>query len=346
MPPASNEKLKKLISQSAIKSSLVPVIICGENFKVCMKSAGAAKLISKPSAGGSVLPHLPDGTAEKIAAGDTPHGTLFGTPDGEIFAVVTNGTVEGENYYALIFEQGTALIQNEIPGYIAESYRHLSDAVNELLHTSEKNFSRLERSVAAMCRLTDFFGKKSSDVMPERMAYTDVYRELAAVVDGYSELLSTVGAAINLRRLSNEPQVCACPTEAVHAFFSVLIAAALMISSDGYAEISCDAKDSHAVISMDILADGNEGEIESFEDLAIYAASLRLELAAIIDMAEHYGFGLICRSDGKKLCIGCEIETRKSAAIQLHAPVYDGVSEGLRRMIAELFGIVIENKRF
>ncbi len=347
MPAVSNGKLKKSIARSAIKNSLVPVIVCDENFTVCMKSIGATRLIPKPAQNSSILPHISEDTAKEMEHGNEPICALFTTPGSEVFTVITGGMVEGEKYYALIFEPRILLVPTEVPQYMAESYRNLCDAAKELINLKSGNFSRLERSAAALLRLADFSEKNSAKYLQSKAGFVDICKELETVINQYAELFSTVGMSISLRRLSHEPQICAYPLDVIHIFAAVLVSVAALLSADGDAEFVCgpsEERDSHVKISVTVTSDRNDWEIENIRDLASYAVPLRLELAAIIDMAERYGFKLICTSDNEKLSIGWEVEVRKSAVIKLHAPAKH-TSADLRRMIAELFDIVIAGRK-
>lgn len=343
MPFAPNENLKKLISRSAISNSLIPVIICDENFTVCQRSIGAARLMPKPAQNGSVLPHISESATKKIADGDDPVCVLFRAPDCEIFTVITGGTVEGERYYAFIFEPRILSAPETVPPYIAESYRHLCDTAKELIVSEQTDFSRFERSAAAMLRLTDFREKISPVYLKARAGFVDICRELERVVNEYAELFSTVGMSVNLHRLSKEPQICSYPSEVIHIFASVLISTAALLSADGNTEVTCGISpesDSRARVSVTVESDNKDKRIEKFADLIPYAMPLSLELAAIMDIAEHYGFELNCTSEEGKLNIEWAINARKSTVIKLHAPTTH-TAEHLRRITAELFDIIM-----
>lgn len=343
MPAISNAKLKKLISKSAIKNSLIPLIICDENYVVCQKSIGAARLMPKPAQNSSILPHISEDTVKKMAGGDDPVCALFTIPSSEVFTVITKGVVANEKYYAFIFEPRILSVPESVPPYIAESYRRLCDTAKELIASEETKFSRFERSAAAMLRLADFRERISPRYLSGKSGFVDICKEIERVVNEYAELFSTVGMSIDFHRLSDEPQICAYPAEVIHIFASVLVSTAALLSADGNTEVVCGSSpesDSHTRISLIITSDKNGKQIEKFEDLMFYAAPLSLELAAIIDMAEHYGFKLICSSGDGKLNIAWEVEARRSAVIKLHAPTRH-TAENLRRMVAELFDVIM-----
>ena len=351
MPTASDNELKKLISESAIKRSLIPVIICDGDLKVCIKSTGASNLLPKPSVGSSILPHMPENTAEKIFTGPLPISTFLETPGGKLFTVITEGQAEGIKYYALIPEPEISVLSAEVPQYIADSYSHLSDAVRELISVPLAPASRLEHSVTAMCRLNDFFDKSRLGTLSATSGYTDICAELESVVREYSELLSTVGAAINFRNLSGQSLISAYPAEIIHIFASVLTAAALIVSSDGRPNINCAAipgDGSMARISIDITVSDELTGIKNFHELAVRVVPLCLELAAIEDIAARHNFKLDCSIDGHKLNINCDIGIISHTIIKLHTPIRHAENSRLHRTVAELLSVALaaRNARF
>ncbi len=340
----ADKELKKIISKSAVKESSIPIIICDANFKVCMRTAGAVKLISKPTVGGSLLAHIHEDTAEKISSGAIPCCAFFDSADGKVFTIVTDGEVRGRQYYAFILEPEISAIPAEVPQYIADSYCRLSDAVAEILASPSVTCTRLEHSITATLRLTDFFEKNGLDTLSAKSGFTDVYSELETVIDEYTELFSTIGAAISFSRLYARSPLCIYPAEILHIFASVLIGTALPLSTDGHLDITCEISpddSSMARISVGVMTKGEILNVRSFHDFSTRIVPFTLELAAIEDMAEHYGFGLSCDSLENKLNISFDIPVHSSMSIRLNAPIRRVTEAHLRRTVTELFDVAV-----
>lgn len=344
MPGFANIRLKEIGAKSALNQSVIPVFLCDSNFRICHKSIGAVKQFPRPIINSSILRHLKKGTDEKISAGGAPMCISFSLPGRDSFAIVTEGCVDGEKYYAFVLEPRILFIPSETPGYISESYKYLSDAVYDLVCSPKASYSRLEACCLRIVRLFNFFERHTFQQISPFQASTNIYNELSAVVAEFSAPLAAIDAYVELEGIVGEHPDCAYPRELIHIFSSVMISAAVMLSRNGYVKLSCRLVDGkRALIEAEVpvsTKSPGKGEIRNFSELSDYAPPLKLELAALMDIAEPNGFTLSCRTDGDRLAISCDIPAHASNTVRLSATA--PISEELRRIISDICRLAVE----
>ncbi len=343
MPYTYNKRLRDIISESAVKQSLIPVFVCDENFRICLKSIGAERFFPRPIVNGSVLPQLSEDVIERINSSDAPVCGIFKLPKNDAFAIITTGVVCGEKYYALIFEPRILFVSEPIPQYIAESYKNLSGAVEELLSSPREDFGKLERCCSQIVRLSLFWEQAALPEAQHSFAVVDLNREISVVLEECSSMLSVIGASVTLKSLSRTPAVCCCESRIIHIFSSAFIAAAVMLSSDGQAEVSCesDVKDSAVELAVSVNYNGTK-KLNDFNELCCYIQPLRLEFAALMDMAERYDIALGCRTAADKLIITCKFASHPAANIKFRAPISSTMAAHIRYIIRGICDLVVD----
>lgn len=348
MPRIINKRLREGILNSAIKQSLIPVFICDENFRICLKSIGAERFFPRPIVNSSVLAQLPEDIVEKTEKSEIPLCTVFKLPKGEVYTIITTGVFCGEKYYALVFEPRIMFSSEPIPWYIAESYTNLSNAVYELLTSPKEDFTKLDRCCSQILRLADFWEHAKLPEARHSVSTVNLYGEIRNVIDECSTLLSVIGASVSLEKYSDRAPMCTYPGMVLHIFASVLFSASIILSTDGRARVLLQTpENSDSEIEMTVSVNCNRAQdgITQFEELCNRVKPLRLELAALMDMAKRYGINLSCHTDSGKLTITCRFAAYYSPNVRFHAPLPFTMPTHVRNMISGICEIAVHYRK-
>jgi len=325
MPNIINERLRTIADNSAIKQSLVPIIICDENGFVCSKSISAADFIKLPAVRGSAIKRLKTDSLEMLLTGEkTSIIAEFSGNQKSGKVILTSGTACNERYFAIIFEPSISFCPIPEPWYIMSACDKLSPTVNKLLETPAENTTGLKLDCARIARLCDFCRTeplKPHAVSPGPERINHIIRTIGEESKPYIESIGgnldiNTDSSVNLFRTAQ-------PAKEIYSLVASLLFAALLVTKDNSVIIDCRTDPEslkYAKISFTVsnAADGCR-KINSFRELIALADPISLELAAIADMAAASDISINCMG-GEAFVISCLIPVKAGNTVTVESP--------------------------
>ena len=300
-----NKKLYALMNASALVECVIPVIVCDENFRVCMISHGARGSFRPISCGRDMSKLFTPSNIEKMNTLDG--ATVFKMARGEksINVIVLGGELEGERYLMIIAEPQIMFFSEPAPWYIDEAFDAVRSAATRLLSCEKVGTRHLEWSAAMLARLSEFVDN-NSDTAYSLTHSGDIYSEIDIVMKESTDALKAIGVSVSYDKKLELPFCTRVTPKHVYLVATTLVTALSLISADGNIHVECENSTREAAdygefmeISFCVTPDAELCALTDFGELISSVPHLSLELAAVSDMASRTGLLLECTgSDG------------------------------------------------
>lgn len=346
MASAYNKKLKELADTSAIKQSIVPILICDENFYVCAKSVGIERTDCRIVLKTSVADRFSEDDRTRLSDPDTcAFSTTFGCGRNRIAIIVVKGNISGEPYYAVVFEQSMMLCPTSEPWYIGSAYCAIADSVNKLLSTPNGASSTLKHRCLQLSRLCSIIAARSGKGFAFSPAMTELSELTELLMSSCKEAIPLVGVTTRLTIEPNLVMNTTAPPKLLYMLLASLTISAIALSSSGELEIVCGTDgcpaDTAEVAVNVCTAPELMSKIVCFDDLIEAVTPFRLELAAFKDIAADENIELGCRTECGKLTIFCRVPTVITYTASFHSPAAIGDSI-LRDLLYDMYAFLRE----
>ncbi|MBQ8248302.1 MAG: hypothetical protein IJY93_00260 [Clostridia bacterium] len=317
-----NQTLRNIADASALKQSVIPVFVCDDELLVASKSIGAKKNFSRPAVNGNIANHIPDDAVSRISDGDTlPFCTQFKSTTAQSYAIITQGTVNGENYRALVIEPQIVFLRTHDAWYISCAFSNLEKTVNDLINSKAVPISRLELCCLRISRLCAFSNQR---LLPVE---TDIAQGLLDIMEECTSTLINIGGHAEFHVKPQTIFSTYCSKKHIYILTSAILVAAIPISHEGNIDIylDIDQKNDRVKIRHTItLAEDYREGINSIDDFIKRVPHLSLELAALKDMAEQCRIAFDCYSENGTLTVFYEIYAQRTDIVVFNAPIDEG----------------------
>ncbi len=317
-----NQNLRKIADASTLKQSVIPVFVCDDELLVASKSIGARKNFRRPAVNGNMANHIPDDAADRISSSDKlPFCTQFKTNTSQSYAIITQGTVNGENYRAIVIEPQIVFLRTHDVWYISSAFRTLEKTVNDLINSKTVPISRLELCCLRISRLCAF---SNQHLLPVK---TDIAQGLLDIMEWCTGTLINIGGHAEFHVKPQTVFSTYCSRKHIYILTSAILVAAIPVSHEGNIDIylDIDKKNDRVKIRHTItLAEEYREKINNIDDFIKRVPHLSLELAALKDMAEQCRIKFDCCAEGNTLTIFYEIYAQKTNIIIFNAPIDEG----------------------
>ncbi len=291
MSSSYNQKLYALVGATALAECVIPVIVCDENFRVCMISHGARSVLRPLSLGKDMSKTFSQTEREALTSliGATLAEPILGGRETPVIAV--GGTVGGERYLAIIIEPQAILNKAPFEPYVDKALTNVSDAFSQLICAERSNVKHLEWASAMLVRLTEFNKRRQESVLYSAVSSSDVYTELDVVMGESSAALASIGASVAYDKDMCEPFTTNVQPIHVYLIATTLICTLALVSADGKITTDCSLNTDGTFLDISLAASPDlTGDVpKGFDGLVSYLPHLYLELAAAKDLADSLG---------------------------------------------------------
>ncbi len=321
MSASYNQKLHALVSATALVECVIPVIVCDENFRICMISQGARGAF-RPLALGKDMSRM--FSAKELDVLRTLVGASLAEPTIGAYnnpVIAVGGTLQDERYIAIIIEPQSILKKASLPPYVDKALANVSDALSQLITAEKVGIKHLEWSCAMLGRLTEFSKRRQDSVLYSAVSSSDVFTELDIVMSESAGALSAIGASISYNKDMCEPFTTNVQPFHVYLIATTIICTLALVSTDGKitADCSLNANSPFLDISLTVSPDLTGDVPKSFDGLVSYVPHLYLELAAVKDLASSLGVLLECEGADSKLTLRVRIPADTSGTVKFRA---------------------------
>lgn len=320
MSASYNQKLYALVGATALVECVIPVIVCDENFRVCMVSQGARGALRPLSIGKNISRMFSEEEKNTLASlvGAAIAEATVGSRKTSVIAV--GGTLKDERYLAIIIEPLTIFKKSPEPQYVDKALESVTDALTQLITSKKAGIRHLEWSCAMLARLTEFNRQQQKNGIYSAAPSSDVYTELDIVMGESSAALAAIGASIRYNKDVCEPFTTNVQPLHVYLTATTLICALALISSDGAIRADCSLMtDGFLDISLTTSPDVTGEAPKSFDGLISYLPHLYLELAAVKDLATSLRMFLECEGNSEALTLRVRIPADTSGSVKFRA---------------------------
>ncbi len=321
MSSSYNPKLYALVGATALAECVIPVIVCDENFRVCMISHGARGVLRPLSLGKNMSKIFSQTERDALTSliGATLAELTLGERKTPIIAV--GGTIAGERYLAIIIEPQAILKKAPFEPYVDKALTNVSDAFAQLITAEKSNLKHLEWACAMLVRLTEFNKRRQESMLYSAVPSSDVYTELDIVMGESSAALTSIGASISYNKNMCEPFTTNVQPLHVYLIATTLICTLALVSTDGKITADCSLNTSGTFldISLTTSPDVTGDSPKSFDGLASYLPHLYLELAAVKDLAGSLGVLLECEGTDGTLTLLVRIPADTSGTVKFRS---------------------------
>ncbi len=321
MSASYNQKLYALVGATALVECVIPVIVCDENFRVCMISQSARGAFRPLAIGKDMSRMFSDEELNKLrslvgASLAEPTISRHSTP-----VIAVGGTLQGERYIAIIIEPQKIFKKVPESPYAPEALANVSDALSQLIASQKTGFRHLEWSCGMLSRLTEFTKLQQENVLYSAVSSSDVYTELDIVMQESAGALYAVGAQVRYSKDVCKPFTTNVQPFHVYLTVTTLICALTLISSDGVLSVDCQLCQSGEFldISLAVSPDLTGDAPKCFDELGTYVPHLYLELAATRDLASTLGILLECKGSDGTLTLRVRIPADTSGEVKFRA---------------------------
>ena len=336
-----NELLQTAATGSALKQSVIPVLLCDENMFLCMKSAGAEKIFKRPCVKSSVFDRFEPGTVEQVLASDSKAViTTFRHESDKYYAILTAGELNGSTYFAIVFEPQISFLPSETPEYLLSAFKAVGTSVHMLLTSAPGENSNLAERCTRLVRLCTFIREGS-------IHYSGINRcSLNLAVEAFMQssepLMNIIGYSCSYSSNGYETVTLPHSSEALFGIVTTLSAAALLLSDDKHMSIELKkAENASEAIKICVsfkVKPSMQTFLNTYDDLITNAAPFNLELAAVYSMANKLGIGVECEKSDDRVSINCVFSKYESNRVVVTSPLADTDTRYLSVLIAEIFG--------
>lgn len=317
-----NQRLHALIGAHALVECVIPVIVCDENFRVCMISQGARSAMRPLSIGKDMSNMFSDDerdTLRSLVGATLAEPTLGGskTP-----VIAVGGTVHGERYLAIIIEPQAIFMKMPEPWYVDKALDAVTNALSRLITSERVGVKHLEWSCAMLARLTEFSKRQQERGLYSAVSSSDIYTELDIVLEESARALTVIGAGIRYNKDMRQPFSTNAQPLHVYLISTTLICALALVSSDGVITADCRLGADGEFLNISLATSPDLPDAappKCFDDLVSYVPHLYLELAAVRDLASALGILLECDSSDGTLTLRVRIPADTSGAVKFRS---------------------------
>ena len=362
-----NKKLSEAARRSALRVSSTAVILCDDALRVCMKSAGAAKILKHPIIGAGFGKYLDDSFAARISKmrGGWLRGVTYFKSDGsdriiaEMNVIVYAGELDGERYYAFVSEYGRIFDESAgLPEGINQSLEllidHIGGCVDELLHSLAgadkldrgcEHLLRVKRMIAMLLDDRSETNKFRAGRGEGRIAVNILLEELC---ESCNKLLPAYGYRVIREFDAKELHFCECSPELLSAFFCTLLFNALTVSRDGRLTMKCGRRAASKMMEIELRTSVQWKLGRRSCGLLELAGLLMneprqpfvLELMICAEIAARNGWKVCCNASEEELAIYVELpETtgiKTKMIFSAHSAESDFIELLVKSFLAEL----------
>ncbi len=334
-----NQHLREMADASALKQSVIPVLICDDKLLVASKSIGATKQLKRPAVNGSAAPYISD-EANRAIADESVNAlcTLFNAEYGPSYAIITKGCANSEKYRAFIIEPQIIFLPSADAWYMTEVFENLGAAVTELLCTPAAQISRLELCCLRVSRLCSFASASSY------ASRTELRCDLETIISECAAPLKLIGGNASLRDIHEIGILTYCASEQIYMLTTSVLVAVVPMSQEGNVDISCDYDSSSGTVKVShTIKTSREyrAPINSIDELIRIVPHLSLELAALKDMTSHCKIEFDCKTENDKLTVFYRIYAEKTTRVKFStASIEEEAGRYIRKLLGELCELV------
>ncbi len=335
--------VSRMLNASALKHVLTPLFVCDEDFRLCMYSdslpsimpaavigKGLAELFS-PSVR-AMLADLSESCVQFNIALPACSGTAFAVAE----------WFEGSRIYIISLNTiPSAPIENSRP-FSPYMERQIVQTLRELLHTPAAACSRFHFSDAQLKRLVRCaqFSSDSGAVVHA----TELIPYLQDMIRTFTPRLAAFGVSLAMTEQGSHVFFGGCEPKCFGSVMSILIAAAVCVSSDGEIRLSCeDDPDNfrNARVSVIVPHPSADFNITDWNTLTDSLFTLRLDLLSLSELMENRQYRLDCvRRDGA-LRFEWILPYVQAGKVVFHSPAYTMDSLYLRELAKQCESILV-----
>ena len=340
MASVYNQKLKKLVSKTAVVHTGIPVIVCDCNLRVCQMSCGAAQRFADMRIGTDFSVCIPescdlsDGSYAVLMIGRNSYPVL-----------IAAGCIDADTYTAFIFESSYIEFTDE-PAYVSGARIALVDRLKELLgdpssadHRFGRQYKQLEHLKSCGMQSGLYYLNQTVQNIGDSLDY---------IMKQCEDQLETVGCSVMKRIHTDAFTSFVCNRQYFNTMLPMLMAAGIAVSRNGQLEIFCEkheGSNTAKAVKFGIAtkcSDDCSLTIHDLQELIEREPPVALELSAADCMLEAIGKRLEFACEGDTAKIYFVIEAGTSDIIELHSDSLDRTDPVRRLMheLLEIFGLI------